>query len=385
MSVHRARHVSALFALFAVVAGACSGGGSDEPAVAALPTAASTAHDAEPLDADVTLAQLCRDRFAGIEATDELHVGLMTDAGSIIDGNFNQSAYEGMQAAARCFGFGTTYLASGETGDYAAHLRDLVEQDVDAVITVGYPLTGATATVAAEHPEVAFIGIDQVVDAGTDNHVRVTYADAQAGYLAGVMAALITNRSTVGVVAGPDDVPPVVALADGFEWGVRSVAPDLTVKRAHLPSFSDPEAGSEKVSEFLRAGVGAVFAPAGMTGSGAILHAAQAGIPVIGVDRDQYLTTFEGGLVAGSNRIATSVVKRVDLGVFLQLADLVQGTFTGGAVVLDAASGGVTYAPSHDFQLPPGVAERIEEVRRGLASGTIDPGVPAGRVATSDG
>lgn len=109
-----------------------------------------------------------------------------------------------------------------------------------------------------------------------------------------------------------------------------------------------------------------------MTGTGAIVDAAQRGLWVIGVDQDQYLTTFEGGQARGADRIATSSVKRVDLGVFLQLADFARDSFLGGPVAMDAATGGVTYAPAHEADIDPDVHDRLEEIRLGLASGDID-------------
>ncbi len=58
--------------------------------------------------------------------------------------------------------------------------------------------------------------------------------------------------------------------------------------------------------------------------------------------------------------------------MFLQLAELATGSFDGGAIVLDAATGGVTFAPSHDADVAPTLHARLEEVRAGMASGDID-------------
>lgn len=375
-------------AALTVLAALASGCGASDPApaaadaVASPPSAPELLRTGEAIAADVPLHELC-DRFAEVDLTEPLRVGLMTDSGSVNDGTFNQYAYEGMQAAATCFGLETTYVASGASDDYASHIESLVDQDVDAIVTVGFPLTEATSIAAVEHPDVAFIGIDQSADSGADNYARVTYRDEQAGFLAGAAAGLLSESGTVGVVAGPDDVPPVVALADGFEAGVAHVADDVTVLRTHLPSFSDLEAGAAAADEFGAADADVIYAPAGLTGSGAIERAAQRGLWVIGVDQDQYLTTFEGGKVAGADRIATSTVKRVDLGVFLQLVDLVQGSFRGGAVVLAVASGGVTYAPAHEAELPAAVHERLEQIRLELAAGRLDA-LPDEAVPSSD-
>ncbi len=376
----------ALAAALIVMATGCTDTvGGTRPQVDEAPVGAVVAvAEDQALAADTPLADLCRERFGDFEPTGRLRVGLMTDSGSVNDGTFNQFAYEGMQAGAGCFGLETTYVASGASDDHLAHLRGLVAQDLDAVITVGYPLTEPTVAAAREHPDVVFIGIDQAADHAGDNYARVTFRDDQAGFLAGAAAGLLTASGSVAVVAGPDTVPPVVALADGFEAGVAHVAPEVTVLRTHIPSFSDQEAGAQQAHAFDDAGADVTFAPAGLTGSGAIVAAAQRGHWVIGVDQDQYLTTFEGGAAPGAHRIATSSVKRVDLGVFLQLAALANGSFRGGAIVLDAATGGVTYAPVHEADVAPTLHARLEEVRAGMASGGIDVAAAVAGLA-SDG
>lgn len=381
---NRVHHCAIAVAATALLATACGDAAPPTDGTTARASAVEMTRGDDAISADMSLNQLCRERFGDVEPAEQLRVGLMTDSGSINDGTFNQFAYEGMQAAARCFGLETTYLASGASDDFVAHLEDLVAQDLDAIITVGFPLTKATTVVAAEHPDVAFIGIDQVADGAGDNYARVTFRDDQAGFLAGAAAGLLTESNTVAVVAGPDSVPPVVALADGFEAGVAHVADDVAVLRTHIDSFSDQEAGATQAQAYQRAGADVIFAPAGMTGTGAIVDAAQRGLWVIGVDQDQYLTTFEGGQARGADRIATSSVKRVDLGVFLQLADLANDAFRGEAVALDAATGGVTYASAHEAPVGADVHARLEEIRLGLASGDIDVTTDAAGVAADE-
>jgi basic membrane protein A and related proteins len=324
------------------------------------------------IDPDLDLEDLCATAFRDVEPIAGLRVGLLTTSGSIDDGTFNQFAYEGMLAAGRCFGLETTYVASGSEGDEHDQLRDLVAQGVDAIVSVGFALGAATADVAVEAPDVAFIGLDQSVDDAPTNLSTVTFRDDQAGFLAGTLAGALTRTGTVAVIAGPD-VPPVVALADGFEAGVAAAAPEVTVLRTHLGSFSDPAAGRGQARSALSQGADVVYAPAGLTGAGAIVEAASQGRWVIGVDQDQYLTTFEGGRGPGADRIASSTVKRVDLGVFVPLADLARGIFRGGAVQLDVASGGVTYAPPRTTAIPGEVVDELERVRVALADGSLEP------------
>ncbi|MEJ7742468.1 MAG: ATP-binding cassette domain-containing protein [Nocardioidaceae bacterium] len=85
----------------------------------------------------------------------------------------------------------------------------------------------------------------------------------------------------------------------------------------------------------------------------------------IGVDQDQYATIFGSGSAKGADRIASSAVKRVDLGVFLQIAAAIEGDFKGGVFQLTAENDGITYAPAHDADVPADVTQQLEEIQGG--------------------
>ena len=68
-------------------------------------------------------------------------------------------------------------------------------------------------------------------------------------------------------------------------------------------------------------------------------------------------------------------MKRVDLSVFNQIGEVLAGSFAGGIYTLDAANGGISYAPFHDAAIPEDVATQLEEVRQGLADGSIETGL----------
>ena len=62
----------------------------------------------------------------------------------------------------------------------------------------------------------------------------------------------------------------------------------------------------------------------------------------------------------------------------LDLAELVmalEDEFEGGAFVLNAENGGITYSDFHDADIPDEVAELLEATRAGLADGSIETGI----------
>lgn len=122
-------------------------------------------------------------------------------------------------------------------------------------------------------------------------------------------------------------------------------------------------------------GADVIFGAGGQTGSGGVQAAVEQGAWGIGVDQDEYFTTFQGGEAEGADKLVTSAIKRVDLGVFENIAAAVTDEFKPGVFTLDAANGGITYAPFHDADIPEEAATRLEEIRLGLADGSIDTGL----------
>jgi basic membrane protein A len=310
-----------------------------------------------------------------VEAPEDFTVRLVTDIGKVDDRTFNQYAYEGMKAAEDCFGFETSFIETVSEADYAKNIATTLEGGPDVVITVGFLLATDTLAAANANAGTNFIGIDQFQADFPENYVGVLFNEDEGGYLAGVLAASLSETGTIGVVGGREDVPPVVKLVNGYKAGAESVNPDINVLSVYNESFNDPAKGESDADQFIGEGADVIFGAGGKTGSAGVQKAAQSGIWGIGVDQDEYFSTFQEGAAPGAEHLASSAVKRVDLGVFTEIVAILDGTFEGGIFALTAANGGITYAPFHDADIPDDVAATLEETRKGLADGTIKTGL----------
>jgi basic membrane lipoprotein Med (substrate-binding protein (PBP1-ABC) superfamily) len=353
-------------------------GGAETTAAAGTDTTAggaeTTAAGEGEASGQVTLDQRC-EAAGDVELPEGFSVVLVTDIGKIDDRTFNQYAYEGMEGAAECFGFETSYIETASEADYARNIETALSSDPSLVVTVGFLLAADTLAAAEANPDVQWIGIDQFQEAYPDNYTGVLFREDQGGYLAGTMAGLLTESNVIGVVGGREDVPPVVRFVNAYETGAKAVNPDVNVLSIYNESFTDPAKGASDAAQFIGEGADVIFGAGGPTGSGGVQEATQQGLWGIGVDQDEYFTTFNGGEAPGSEFLATSAIKRVDLGVFDNIASAIAGSFAGGIFTLDAANDGITYAPFHDAEIPDDVAAQLEEVRQGLADGSIDTGV----------
>lgn len=360
---------------------------SDEPTTATATDAASesatetSTESSLPDEATsiVPLAEVCENEYSDVEAPEGFTAGLVTDIGSVDDGTFNQYAFEGLQAAAECFGIETEVIETANEADYQNNLDTILSAEPDVIVTVGFLLAEATAEYAAENPDVNFIGVDQFQEDFGDNYVGVLFREDQGGFLAGAMAGLLTESGVVGVVGGREDVPPVVRLVNGYEQGAQYIAEEdgeeVQVLKTYNESFTDQAKGRSDAEQMLGEGADVIFGAGGQTGSGGIRVAAESGAWAIGVDQDEFFTTFQGGDATGADRLATSAVKRVDLGVFTQIAAAIEDEFEGGIFTLEASNDGITYAPFHEADIPEEAAARLEEIRQGLADGSIETGL----------
>jgi basic membrane protein A len=329
----------------------------------------------EASEAFVTLEDACA-TYDGLQAPEGFRVNLVTDIGKVDDGTFNQFAFEGMTAAVECFGIDeTSFIETVSEADYAANIATSLESDPDAVITTGFLITTDTEEAANANPDVDFIGIDQFLEEYPENMAGIQFNEDESGYIAGVMAASLSESGVVGVVAGREDVPPVVKFVNGYTVGAEATNPDVRVLSIYNESFTDIAKGASDAAQFIGEGADVIFGAGGQTGSGGIAAAAEQGVWAIGVDQDEYFTTFASGDAPGSEWLATSAIKRVDLVTFRLVADSVQDQFEGGLVVGTAANDLITYAPPHDADVPAEASAAVEEARQGLADGSITTGI----------
>jgi basic membrane lipoprotein Med (substrate-binding protein (PBP1-ABC) superfamily) len=204
----------------------------------------------------------------------------------------------------------------------------------------------------------------------------MTFSEDQSGFLAGALAGLMTESNVVGIVAGME-IPPVIKFRLGYENGVAYVNPDADVLGVYIDSFVDPARGKEAALSQMAEGADVIFGAGGPTGSGGIMGAAAEGVFVIGVDQDEYLTTFGRGSVAGCDKLLSSAMKRVDVSVYTVIRNAVIDLWQGGNLVFDATNDGIGLAPFHDCEdaIPQDVKDTLEGIAQGLKDGTIESGV----------
>lgn len=230
-------------------------------------------------------------------------VGLVTDETGIDEMSFNWMANQGLENAENHLGIEGTLYESDSPDDYEALLQQCADEGNQLCFSVGFLMAYATDVVATANPDTAFAILDMNNDAGLPNLRGIRFDEKEAGYLAGALAGKMTGSNAVGVVGGWE-IQPVVDFAEGYRNGAQCANPDVDAFIQYTYEWNDPVLGAETAQDMINQGADVIFAAAGATGNGAILHSAEQGVWSIGVDTDQYVSLFgNGGVVGAENTV----------------------------------------------------------------------------------
>ena len=314
-----------------------------------------------------------------------LKVGLAFDIGGKGDKSFNDSSYRGIEWAEAEFGIEHTELEPGVDADREVNLRNLAMMGYDLVIGVGFLFADAMSTVAAEFPDTKFAIVDMVVF-DRPNVVSLLFPEHHGSFLVGMIAGMKTKedgKDTVGFVGGMD-VPLIHKFHAGYKAGVHYVYPECNFLSAYAGdtpiAFRDPVKGKELALSQYDKGAYVIFHASGLTGAGVFEAAKERKLYAIGVDSNQnYLGHDEE---TGENYGLTSMLKQVDVSVYLTIKSVIDGTFKGGiemfgldrtATIGDVTYSGVGYAiDKYNVDL---VSEqmitKVEEAKENIVKGRI--------------
>jgi len=318
----------------------------------------------------------------------------VTDLGGIDDKSFNATAYKGIERAVSELGIEGKYLESQQQSDYAKNIQQLLGEDTDLIITVGFLLGVDTATTAKANPDQKFAIVDYAYpdcwpgavegkDCGstTDlpNVLGLTFATDQAGFLAGYAAAASTKTGKVATFGGIQ-LPTVTIFMKGFEAGVNyynqqmgtsvevlgwSTADD---SGSFTGNFESPDDGRSFAEAFVQEGADIVMPVAGPVGLGSAAYCKDTGsCMIVGVDTDWTVSASEY-----SDVILTSVLKNMDVAVFDAIKAAQDGTFKGGIYTGTLANDGVGIATVKGASAE--LNSTLDSLKNDIISGAISVG-----------
>ena len=277
-------------------------------------------------------------------------VAMITDYGDITDQSFNQTTYEACQAFCKDNNVEFTYKKPGENNTAAriAMVDAAVAEGYNVIVMPGYAFAGTIVEAAPRYPEVKFIALDvgvgDLLEAGVtakgekydykpenwefSKYVDMTnvycaiYQEELCGYMAGY-AAVKLGYKELGFLGGMA-VPAVVRYGFGFVQGADAAAKELdinvNIKYAYGNQFFGDADITAKMDTWYSAGTEIVFACGGGIYTSAAEAAAKLNKKVIGVDVDQ-AAIIDGTFGAGMT--VTSAMKGLYPATYDALKDII--------------------------------------------------------------
>jgi len=318
-------------------------------------------------------------------------VGIMLSVGGRGDKSFNDAAIEGLDRAVAELGIEYSYEEPVEVAAMEDILRFFAEQGMDLIISVGFLTADAVTVVATEFPDQKFAIIDSVVD--LPNVASLVFKEHEGSFLAGALAAMMSETGVVGFVGGMD-IPLIQRFNAGFIHGVEHVnetqGTNVSVLSAYAgttgEAFRNPAKGKELALAHMDAGADIVYHASGGTGIGVFEAAVERDLLAMGVDSNQNWSA-PGNIIA-------SMLKRVDVAVFNVTESVVNDAFVAGTNVFGIAEDGVGLTDLNEVTdveragvnddaaaiariqelkdtIPDLVIETIDEFRQQIIDGTI--------------
>jgi basic membrane protein A len=323
---------------------------------------------------------------SGDSGGNKTKVGMVTDSGTIDDRSFNQGTWEGIKKYEDDKGtIKRKYLQpSGEQEtDYLNAINDLIDNDYKLVVTPGFKFETAVNKAAADHTDTTFILIDgqpHVSDKDLnfvkhDNVVSVFFNEHEAGFLAGVAAALSTKTNKLGFIGGME-IPAVQKFGWGYQAGVKYANDTFGTKAeiinyVYQGTFNDVQAGQTLAAGMYDKGADIIFHAAGGVGVGVFNEAKQRAkkgenVWVIGVDSDQYELGKLSEDKDAKSVTLTSAVKKVDVAAYNYIDAKLNNKFPGGEIVTLTLKDDAVGLPKENPNLSDDAKAKIEEAKKAL-------------------
>jgi basic membrane protein A and related proteins len=319
---------------------------------------------------------------------------MVTDTGGIDDKSFNQSSWEGMNAAraAEPGKIKVKYLPSTTTSDYAKNITTFESQKCGIIVTVGFLMGSATEDAAKASPSQKFAIVDCSYSSGClqgkkqSNINQLVFNTAQDAFLGGYLAAGMTKTGKVATYGG-EKFGTVTIYEDGFWDGVQYYN-KVHHKNVRVLGWSEPKqngvfagsftnlsAGQTIANTFIHQGADIIFPVAGGVGLGtakAVQSANSSGknIAMFWVDTDGCVSA-----AAYCKYMITSVEKGISTAVKTAVLNAANGKFHGGSYVGTLANGGAVLAPFHQWasKVPSSLQTELNSVKQKIENGTIVP------------
>lgn len=223
---------------------------------------------------------------SGEETADEDNLAVTIVVSSAFgDKSLNDSAREGGELLETNPGISVNYKECHRDG-IKQKLMDAADAS-DMVIAVGWECY-EISEVAVEYPDVKFIMVDNPAEGieSIPNLMSITYAQNEAAFLAGFIAAQMSETGIIGTLA-EEEFGNTNDYITGFTQGAKYANPDIVVKNAVCTDPANPSAAREDGHKLADQGADVVLNLNASAPTGVLQAAREREMYVVGTDADQ--------------------------------------------------------------------------------------------------
>ena len=280
--------------------------------------------------------------------------------GSITDGGWNQSGYEGVKKSAENLNAEMAYLEQVEPANQAEALSGFARQDYNLVIAHGGQFDAAIEQVSGQFPETFFLAVNGNI-AGK-NYASVTTNYLQLAYLAGAIAALMTQNNKVAFITGLS-FKSTDGQAKAFELGARSINPNIETVNSFTGDFNDIAKAKEATLALISTGVDVIYHNLDNSSPAVLETASEKGIYAIGNVSNQ--------LEIAPKAVLTSTIQDIGSAV-AYVANLVyQNQVKPEKYILGLEYPEIAKLGEFNSIIPETVKQKINEIEQSMLAGDL--------------
>ncbi len=219
------------------------------------------------------------------EETAEVTKVALLMAGPINDQGWNSMAYNGLVRIGEDYeNVEISYAESIAKSDNEEVARGYALQGFDLIIAHGFEFNDTVTRVAPEYPNIQFVVVNGSIE-GIENVSTVTVNNMQQGFIAGAIAATITETDSVAGIGGLV-IPPIVDMVNGFIAGAQYMNPDIEMNTSMVGSFDDVGKAKELSVALLSGDADTIISCCDLANMGVLEAAKEEGAYYVGTNTD---------------------------------------------------------------------------------------------------
>ncbi|MEI7885042.1 MAG: BMP family protein [Clostridia bacterium] len=284
--------------------------------------------------------------------------------GPINDNGWNAAAYKGLKDIETKLGVEIAYTESVKPSDFEEVFRNYANEGFDVVMGHGFEFGDAAMKVGPEFPNVKFI-VTSTDISQAPNVASIDAASDERGFLAGIVAGLVTKTNVVGAVGGME-LPPITKALEGFEKGVKYVNPSATVLKSMTGSFEDAAKAQETTLAMIEKKADVVYGCADQATLGVVEACKTEGVYAEMTGDDGNSLAPETVIVSAMDNVGNAFAYVIQL--------ILDGKFEAKCYELGRQQDVVYLSPFHGFEntLPKETLDKVKQIDADLKSGKIE-------------